>query len=184
MSLFDWFANREKAEPPMRSPQAPQEREVADGLWTKCPACGVYNPFIKKLLTDYSGKINYTFRNFPLSQHKNTEVSSAAALAAGIQGKYFQMHDVIFENQTAWAALPDPSNIFIGYAKDLGLNTDQFTSDMKSSKVKDIITSDTKDGTTVGISETPTFYINGRKIALDGTYDQFKNLVEGELNSK
>lgn len=150
----------------------------------ECPACGVYSPFTKKLITDYAGKINYVFRNFPLSQHKNAVISSSAVLAAGEQGKYWQMHDKIYETQTEWAGLSDPTSLFVQYAKDFGLNTDQFLVDLKSSKIRDIIDSDVKDGTTVGISQTPTFFLNGRKIELDGTYEQFKNLVEKELSGE
>lgn len=150
----------------------------------ECPACGAYHPFVKQLLTDFAGKLNYVFRNYPLSQHLNAPIASQAVEAAGLQGKFWQMHDKIFETQNDWANLSDPSPLFIGYAKDLGLNVNQFTSDLNSQKVKDKISSDTNDGNTVGITETPTLYLNAEKITLNGSYNQLKNLVQASLSSK
>lgn len=147
----------------------------------ECPACGVYNPFVKQLLTDFPGKINFVFRNYPLPQHTNAPISSYAVEAAGLQGKYWQMHDKVYETQADWANLTNPQDIFTGYAKDLGLNVNQFTSDITSSKVKSKVQNDMNDGNTIGISETPTFYLNGQKIALAGSYDQLKSLVEAAL---
>jgi protein-disulfide isomerase len=150
----------------------------------ECPACGVYNSYVKQILADFSGKINYVFRNFPLTQHKNALVSSSAVEAADYQGKYWQMHDKIYETQDDWANLDNPTNVFVAYAKDLGLNIDKFTADMTSSNVKDKIQADFADGTAIGITETPTFYLNGQKVILSGSYDQLKNLVENVLSSK
>ena len=147
----------------------------------ECPACGVYNPFVKQLLTDFAGKINYVFRNYPLPQHANAQVSSDAVEAAGLQGKYWQMHDRIYDTQGDWSNLTDPKDIFVGYAKDLGLNVNKFTTDLSSSKVKDLVQNDVNDGNTIGITETPTFFLNGQKIALAGTYDQLKTLVQQAL---
>jgi protein-disulfide isomerase len=148
----------------------------------ECPACGVYHGFIKQLLTEFSGKFNYVFRNYPLSQHKNAPISSQAVEAAGLQDKYWQMHDKVFENQTAWAGLTDPKEIFLTYAGEIGLDSKQFLSDLTSQAVKDRIDADTKDGNVVGLSETPTLYLNGKKIVLEGSYAQMKKLLEDAIN--
>jgi protein-disulfide isomerase len=147
----------------------------------ECPACGVYSPFVKNLLTDFSGQINYAFRNYPLSQHKNALISSYAVEAAGLQGKYWEMHEKVYSTQSIWSNMSDPTSTFMGYAKDLGLITDKFTSDLSSATVKTRVQNDTNDGNAVGITETPTFYINGIKVVIDGTSDQLKNLVQAEL---
>ncbi len=148
----------------------------------ECPACSVYSPFVKQLLTDFAGKINYVFRNFPLAQHKNAPVSSSAVEAAGLQGKFWQMHEKVYATQGDWSNLDDPTSVFVGYAKDLNMDLNKFSADMNSSVVKDKIQNDVNDGTTIGINETPTFYLNGQKITPAGSYDQLKSLVQSVLN--
>lgn len=150
----------------------------------ECPACGTYNPLVKQLLTEFSGKINFVFRNYPLPQHKNAMITSYAAEAAGLQGKYWQMHDKIFETQNDWANLTDPKNTLITYAKDLGLDVNLFTTDLDSSFVKNKVQGDYNDGNTVGLSQTPTFYLNGGGMALTGTYEQLKNVIQDNLAAK
>ncbi|KKT32221.1 hypothetical protein A2394_00715 [Candidatus Woesebacteria bacterium RIFOXYB1_FULL_42_36] len=150
----------------------------------ECPACGVYSPFIKQLLIDFPGEINYVFRNYPLPQHKNAPISSYAVEAAGLQGKYWEMQERVYETQGVWSGLADPTGLFMGYAKDLNLDLNRFTSDIGSDTVKDKVDNDKKDGDLVGITETPTFYLNGKKIILAGSYDQLKKLVESALSEK
>jgi protein-disulfide isomerase len=147
----------------------------------ECPACGIYSPFVKQLLTDFAGKITYVFRNYPLPQHKNAPISSYTVEAAGLQGKYWEMHEKMFNTQGDWSNLSDPKEVFMGYAKDLGLDINKFTNDINSSTVKEKVQNDTNDGNTIGLTETPTFYLNGQQIALSGTYDQFKALVQSAL---
>ena len=148
----------------------------------ECPACGAYQPLTKQLLTDFAGKINYVFRNFPLSQHGNALVSSNAAEAAALQGKFWQMHDKLYESQADWATSTSARDIITGYAKDMGLNITQFNSDLDSQKVSDKITQDLNDGNVVGINQTPTFYINGVKVDnLPADYASFKSIVQDAL---
>jgi protein-disulfide isomerase len=148
----------------------------------ECPACAEYNPLVKQLLTEFSGKINYVFRSFPLSQHSNAWISSQAAEAAGLQGKYWQMHDKLYESMNDWSASPDAKSIFVGYAQDLDLNVDKFKVDIDSKSVKDKIQKDANDGNLVKLTETPTFYLNGVKIGnLTGNYEDLKKTVSGQL---
>lgn len=149
----------------------------------ECPACGVYHPFIKQLLIDFSGKINFAFRNFPLSQHLNAQISSQAVEAAGLQGKYWQMHDKVYEAQSEWSTSTDAKNIFIGYAESLGLDMDKYKTDIDSQIVKDRIKTDVNDGGLVKLTATPTYYLNGIKIdPLPSNYEALKALVEKELS--
>ena len=151
----------------------------------QCPACIEYHPLVKQLLSEYAGQINYVFRNFPLSQHVNAPASAYAAEAAGLQGKYWQMHDKIYESTGDWVALADPKSVFIGYAGLLGLDVKKFTSDIDSSDVKKKVQSDMNDGKVINLSETPTFYIDGVKIKnLTGTYAGLKEAVSTELSKK
>ena len=149
----------------------------------ECPACGTYAPFIKQLLTDFPGQVNFVFRNYPLSQHTNAPISSYAAEAAGLQGKFWQMHDKLYETQNDWSSASDPESVFITYAQSLGLDVNRFKADIASSTVKNKVQSDTNDGNTVALTETPTFYINGVKVEnLTGSYSDLKSLVSAQLN--
>lgn len=148
----------------------------------QCPACGDYHPMIKQLLSDFNGKVNFVFRNFPLSQHANAKISSYAAEAAGLQGKFEEMHNKIYETQNDWSSSNDARSIFIGYAKDLGLDIDKFTKDINSDAVKQKVDRDTNDGLTLQINETPTLYLNGIKLILTGNYDDLKKAAQTELD--
>ncbi len=148
----------------------------------ECPACVEYNSLVKRLLTDFSGRINYVFRNFPLTQHKNAMISSQAAEAAGLQGKFWQMHNKLFESVSEWSTSSDARSIFVGYAQALGLDVDKFKTDVESPAVKERVQRDTNDGNLIKLSETPTFYLNGLKINdLTGNYEDFKKIVSDQL---
>ncbi len=150
----------------------------------ECPACSAYNSLVKQVITEFSGEINYVFRNYPLPQHKNAPISSYAAEAAGIQGKFWEMHNKLYDTQGAWANTTEAKSIFIGYAKDMGLDVSKFTSDIDSQKIKDKITRDESDGKLVNLTATPTFYINGVKVEnLPASYDEFKKIIENALKN-
>lgn len=146
-----------------------------------CPACGVYAPYIKQLLTDYPGKITYVFRNYPLSYHSNATEASYAALAAGLQGKYWEMHEKIYETQSNWSEISDPKSVFSEYVKELNLDVNQFLIDIDSQSVKDIVVRDTNDGNTVKLKETPTFYINGEKVTNLSGPEDLQNLLKSKI---
>ncbi len=131
----------------------------------QCPACAMAAPVTKQLLKEYEGRINFVFRHFPLPQHGNAMLAAKAAEAAGEQGKYWQMHELLYTNQTAWENQSSAAEIFAGYAKEIGLNDTQFRDTMNSNKFFDKINGDRNDGETAGVNSTPTFYINGVKTA-------------------
>lgn len=146
----------------------------------QCPACAAYNPITQKLLTDFTGKVNFVYRNFPLSQHKNANISAYAAEAAGLSGKFWEMHDALYTNQAEWVDSDVAGEMFIKYAKDLGLDIDKFKTDIDSSTVKDKVSKDLNDGASAGINATPTYFVNGVKLQNPGSYEDFKKAV---LNS-
>lgn len=148
----------------------------------QCPACIEYHPIIKQILADFSGKVNYVFRNYPLSQHANAPISAYAVESAGLQGKYWQMYDKVYESTAQWVTSTDAKSILIGYAVELGLDVEKFKADIDSNAVKAKIQSDMNDGNLVNLNATPTFYLNGLKIDnLKGDYQDFKNLINTEL---
>lgn len=126
----------------------------------ECPACGAMYPVLKKVLPAYEGKVRFTYRNFPLTQHKHSRSAAEAAEAAGLQGKFWEMHDKIFENQSA---MEDKD--LEKYASELGLNMDKFRSDWRSDAVKQKVERDVKTATQLNVNSTPTFYINGMQLA-------------------
>jgi protein-disulfide isomerase len=151
----------------------------------QCPACAMADPTVTQVIRQYVRvdplKVNVVFRNFPLPQHKNALISAEAAEAAGEQGKYWEMHSLLYEHQKAWENLNNPIEVFVGYAKDLNLNIDQFKQSVESNKYAEKINKDKQDGLKLGVNSTPTFYINGLKQTSFG-FEQFKSKIEAELN--
>jgi protein-disulfide isomerase len=150
----------------------------------QCPSCGAAFPIIQRLQTEYAGKLQLVFRHFPLTQlHKNAMAAAFAAEAAGSQGKYFEMHEKLYSNQDKWSELPDPTESFVGYAREIGLDVEKFTNDLKNQTGKSAIEADQKDGTDLQIQGTPTIYINGvKQEAFD--YDTLKKSIDSALNGK
>ncbi len=144
----------------------------------QCPACGIYYPLVKKIGADFKN-ITIVFRNFPLSQHKNAWAAAQAAGAAGLQGKFWEMHDLLYENQETWAELSagDAQNTFTTYAQKLGLNMDKFKTDFDSAEVKTKIQADYQSGVSE-IDGTPTFFLNNQKIQNPQGYDEFRNIIQ------
>jgi protein-disulfide isomerase len=146
----------------------------------QCPACKSYYPIIKQVKAEYGDDITFTFRHFPLTQiHNHAYIASRAAEAAGLQGKFFEMHDLLYENQDAWSPLPDPQDTFVQYAEQLELDMEKFQADMFSESVSATINADLAEAQEAGYTATPTFALNGEKIEnsprdLEG----FKELID------
>jgi protein-disulfide isomerase len=147
----------------------------------QCPACGAAHPVTKQLVDEYEGKLQFVYRHFPLPMHKNAVVAAQAAEAAGEQGKYFEMHDMLFENQEAWSESNDPMKIFVGYAEKLKLDIATFTSAVSQKTHVEKINADTDDGIRLGVNSTPTFFINGEKQIGGLSYSAFKEKIDAAL---
>lgn len=149
----------------------------------QCPACKSYYPLVKEVKETYGDRIKFQFSHFPLIQiHPNAFIGSRAAEAAGKQNKFFEMHDLLYENQEAWTQSSNPQPLLEGYAQQLGLNMDQFKSDMSSSGVADTINADVRAAQAIGGNSTPTFAINGKKLEKNPqSIDEFKKLIDDEL---
>ncbi len=149
----------------------------------QCPACAGYHPLIKQLVETYKSDIQFQFRNFPLQQiHQNARAAARAAEAAGKQDKFWEMHDLLYEQQSTWQDSTAANTIFEQYAKQLGLNVDQYNKDFASSEVNAIITADFNEGTRLGVESTPTFFLQGKKLDnpprdLDG----WKKLIDEQI---
>lgn len=150
----------------------------------QCPACGAAFPNIQQIQKEYDGKVTFVFRNFPLTTiHKNAMASSSAAEAAGLQGKFWEMHDKLYSTQDTWSESATAADTFVGYAQELGLDVEKFKTDVASQTVKDIIAKDQQDGNDLQIQATPTIYINGQK-ADDFQVETLRKLIDAQLNKK
>lgn len=165
----------------------------------QCPACALYYPLVKRLKGEYASTTIFVYRHFPLPQHLDAKLASYAAEAAGMQGKFFEMHDILFEKQKEWGidtkVLPtDPSEMtpamrsvlepkLIGYAKALGLDIAKFTLDMASKEVAERIEKATTEAKQIGVPATPTFFLNGRQLQFTSPnpYDEIKKLMDDTL---
>ena len=143
----------------------------------QCPACGSYYPILKKVTEDLSAKVRFAYRHFPLPQHKNAKLAATVAEAAGKQGKFWEMHDLIFQNQSDWSEEKNAAILFAKYAQDIGLDLARFQTDVASDDIKAKIENDYKSGVKAGVDSTPSFFLNGKKIANPRNYDEFKNYI-------
>ncbi len=148
----------------------------------QCPACASYYPLVKFLVEEDLDGIAFTYRYFPLPQFENARLSSRASYAAGNQGRFWEMHDLIFDMQDEWARESDAEELFIGYAEDLDLNIDQFIEDMNSSEANNRINKDLSDASVLGVNSTPTFFVNGEKISNPESYEEFKSIIDNARN--
>lgn len=148
----------------------------------QCPACKAYYPLVKQLQKDFGDKLHFVYRFFPLkSIHQNAVNSAKAGYAASLQGKFWEMHDVLFENQDEWATLADPEQTFVGYAKKLGLNADQFKTDYEAGTTLVFVNNAYDKDTAIGLNATPTFFLNGKQMANPQSYADFKKAIEDAM---
>lgn len=151
----------------------------------QCPACAAYHPIVTQLLTEYKGKIYFVYRMFPLTNiHPNAKISSQAAYAAYKQNKFFEMGDLLFSNQKDWQAESDPRGIFMDYAKSLKLDAKKFQDDMNSDEAKKYVEDSENQAQSEGMNQTPTFVVNGVKIKNPAGYEEFKKIIDNELNKE
>lgn len=140
------------------NPRAPVTlEEFAD---FQCPPCGQLAGIVKGLEHDLGDRFRVIFHHFPLISHAHAREAAYAAEAAGLQGRFWEMHDLIFKEQAAWSKAGDAQPLFVAYAGLLGLNVDRFTQDMKGEQVKDRVDADVKRGSALGVTNTPTIFIN------------------------
>lgn len=153
----------------------------------QCPFCyRFYSSIFPDLKKDFidTGKVKYVFRDYPLNIHPAALSAHLAAECANDQGKYWEMHNYLFDNQSDWSKAEDLNGTLVGYAGTLGLNASTFSECLTSGKYKDEINSDKSEGKQYGVQGTPTLFINGKILrGLPQSYVQFKSLLESELDS-
>ncbi len=192
-----FFATRPEAPQVRTIPMSEQyTKRVEEGSWVKgaanatvtiteyadyqCPGCAGMAPIITEVLskTDF---VKLEYRNYPLTQHNKARLAARAAEAAGRQGKYWDMHGVLFANQSSWEnlSLAVFRDTVKDYAKNLGLNAEQFVADLDDKTIDDQVNKDITEGNKVPVTGTPTISINGKKLeTLPKSADEFISLLQ------
>ncbi len=143
----------------------------------QCPYCGAAHPVVKRLQKTLGTKLRFVFRNFPLTQaHPYALIAAEAAEAAALQGRFWEMHDLAFEQQ----ALLEP-DIIPQWAESLGLDLGKLENDISRGTVKERIREDRQSGIRSGVNGTPTFFINGARFDGSADYGSLLAVLESEL---
>lgn len=140
----------------------------------ECPACLEAEPTVKKVRSTYSpDQMQFIYRHFPLTQHIHSRQVATLAEAAAQQGKFWEMHDKLFETQTQWTGMnkDDATKFFLDLAKQMGLDENKVKQQLESDAFKATIDDDIAEGQRLGINATPTFFVNGHKLDLQSWGD-------------
>jgi protein-disulfide isomerase len=149
----------------------------------ECPSCAFFNPIVTKIVKEEGDKVRFVYRHFPLPQHGNAIIAAQAAEAAGLQGKFWEMHDLLFTHQNEWETIADPRAKFSSYAQTIGVNTVTFLKDIDSEVVQGRVSQDYKESVKNNLSYTPTFFVNGWRIQNPKTYEAFKKIIDDAIQA-
>jgi protein-disulfide isomerase len=130
----------------------------------QCPPCGTIALLLPKLEAHYGSQLRVVFRHFPLDGHKHAREAAYFAEAAGLQGKFWEMHELIYKHRENWTKLDSVTPIFTGYGTELGLDAKRLREDVQSPAVRDRVDKDQQLGTARGVSATPTIFLNGKLV--------------------
>jgi protein-disulfide isomerase len=176
--------NQRGAEPPnmLGSPTATVlVEEFAD---FQCGACAAVHPRVKELTSVYGSRIKFVFRNFPLAiaSHDKAYDAAVAVEAAGLQNRFWDMQNMLFTNQQVWTGNPDYRRLWEEYASRIGLDVEKFKADMAGLSAKGRVNADMERGRALGVSSTPTIYINGQSVPFEQmTVDFMRQIIDAEL---
>lgn len=160
----------------------------------QCPYCGEYYNTIQQVMAKYGDKIAFQFRNFPLTSiHQNAYAAARAAEAAGLMGKFWEMHNLLYEQNVVyynsdektptWIGVSDPIQVFEQYAQSLGLDINKFQQLYGSEQVNNLILADENAGNNLNVNATPSFFLNGTQIQVNNTLQDFSKVIDAALNS-
>ena len=189
------FVSRNKSDTPSVSNTQPSTITTGKGTTGvtlieygdfQCPVCASYFPIVQQVKQKYGDQITFQFRNFPLSEiHPNAVIAARAAMAANKQGKFWEYHDLLYENQTSWAESKNVESMLDGYAEQLELNMDQFRTDRASDEINNIVQADRAEAQRQGFTGTPTFVLDGKKLDPNPTsFDDFSAKIDEAIKAK
>ena len=152
----------------------------------ECPPCGIVHPVLKTMEHEFGQRLRIIFREFPLvPTHAHALAAARAAEAAGLQGKFWEMHDLLYENQKAWHDTFDVRPIFEGYATKIGLDLERFRRDIDAEIVERRIFLDGKRGHSLGVKGTPTVFLNGRELPFESlSPEKLRVVLNAELTAR
>lgn len=126
----------------------------------QCPPCANVSVLLHKLEQDYRGRVRVIFRHYPLRNHQHARPAAYAAEAAALQGKFWEMHDLLYKNQAAWSTAADVRPLFVGYATTLGLDPNRFSADFSNPALEARVAADQERAAALGVTQTPTLFVN------------------------
>lgn len=143
----------------------------------ECPFCGKHYPTLKKILSDYQDKVRLVYKHFPLPFHSNSQKAAEASECASEQGKFWEYHDKLFDNQSTGFSVDN----FKQWAKDLNLDSAKFNSCLDSGKYASLVKADLKEGEQKGVNGTPSTFVNGQLVSGAQPYETFKQIIDNLL---
>ena len=150
----------------------------------QCPPCGLFHPILKQMKQEFGDKLRVTFRNYPLPNHQHAIAAASAAEAAGMQNKFWEMHALIFEHQNDWKDAFDARPTFEDYAVKVGLDLQRYRRDVASKEVEQRIALDGRRANAMGVSGTPTVFMNGREVPFESLPpERLRPLIQAELRA-
>lgn len=161
----------------------------------QCPYCGEYYSVVKQVAAMYNQQIYFQFRNFPLTSiHPNAFAGARAAEAAGLMGKFWQMHDLLYtqnqeyydsnETVAGWIGLGNPLPVFDQDAASLGLNVTKFNQLYSSDQVDNLVQADENEANSLGLDATPTFFLDGKQVQVNDSLSAFETLINNAIAQK
>jgi protein-disulfide isomerase len=149
----------------------------------ECPPCGLLHPILVEMHREFGDQLQITFREFPLvPTHQHAIAAASSAEAAGLQGKFWEMHDLIYEHQKDWHEAFDVRPIFEGYAKQIGLDIERYKRDVDGEAVAQRIFLDGKRGHALGVKGTPTVFLNGKEVPFESLpAEKLRVLIKAQI---
>lgn len=142
----------------------------------QCHFCGKAEPTVQQVLKEYGDKVRFVYRDYPLPNHPEAAKAAEAAHCAGKQGKYWELHGLLFANQAALGM-----DAVKGYAQSLGLNSEEFASCVESGEMAPVVVASLQEGEKAGVNGTPAFFVNGRILSGAQPFERFKEVIDHEL---
>ena len=149
----------------------------------QCPPCGQLHPELTILKKEFGERLRFVYRHFPLIQiHPNAQPAALAAVAASFQGSFWEMHNLLYQNQSTWSGLPDIVPQVTQYARQAGLDVPRFLNDMQSPRAFAVVSADQREGTSRNVTGTPTLLINGEMLPFESySLDQLRREIDRRL---
>lgn len=155
---------------------------VVEFLDFECEACGAAYPYVEELREQYAGKITYVVRYFPLPGHFNSTNAAVAAEAAARQDKFEEMYHALFQSQAEWGEASETrADLFRTFAEDIGLDMAQYDQDVADPETAARVASDFAEGQALGVSSTPTFFVNDRQLVDLQSWSDVTDAIDAEL---